>query len=143
MSIYVLRVDANCCKLPYFRGGKNVLAALFSCTLDLDQRALNSAELVEAYSDSNALEILGRALVEHLGMLHSQEESRPLPDSLEAWSKTRDKAEQDIVGLEIPLRILRTGIDFLKSGGEKREILLDLNSEERQILEQALDLPKE
>jgi len=41
------------------------------------------------------------------------------------------------------MRIFRTGVDFLKSENKDRGILLDLNQEERKILEQAMGLDDE
>jgi hypothetical protein len=51
-----------------------------------------------------------------------------------------EAAGRDRDGLRLPLRIFRAGIDFLKAGGKDRGILLNLNQEERRILEQALGL---
>jgi hypothetical protein len=39
----------------------------------------------------------------------------------------------------LAIRLLRTGINFVKAGGKDPGTLLDLNSTERSILEQALD----
>ncbi len=50
------------------------------------------------------------------------------------------KGQKDSEEFRLPLRIFRTGIDFLKSGAKDRGILLDLNQEERKILEQAFHL---
>jgi hypothetical protein len=67
-------------------------------------------------------------------------EGLPASDNLELWAMAWEEAGREQEALRLPLRIFRTGIDFLKAGGKDRGILLDLNQEERKILEQALGL---
>ena len=96
--------------------------------------------LVRVYRDNDAIPQLGEALTGHLGSLCALAADPPSSDALERWASVWEDAGEDIDALRLPLRILRTGIDFLKSGGRNRGILLDLNQEERRILEQALNL---
>ena len=92
--------------------------------------------------DNDALAQLGEALTEHLGSLHANTDGLPASDNLESWASAWEEAGEAIDALRLPLRIFRTGIDFLKTGGKDRGILLDLNQEERRLLEQALSLSK-
>ena len=83
---------------------------------------------------------MGEVLTEHQGSLYASGEDLPAQDSLERWAPAWEDTVKDVDAFRLPLRIFRTGIDFLKSGGKDHGILLDLNQEERKILEQALNL---
>jgi len=99
--------------------------------------------LVNIYQDNDAISQLGKLLVRHLGVLYSQGEGIPPSDNLESWATNWEAALENISASRVPQRIFRTGINFLKSGGKDRGILLDLNQDERMILEQALGFTDE
>ena len=86
---------------------------------------------------------LGQALIRHLGGLHANGADLPSPDNLETWASAWEDAGQGIGAFRLSLRLFRTGVDFLKDGGTDRGILLDLNQEERKLLEQAFGLDGE
>lgn len=128
---------------PYLSDSEDIIAAFFESTLTLDIRRERTCELVRVYQDHNAILQLGEALTSHLGKLYRTGEDLPTSDSLELWASAWEEAGRDIDAFRVPLRIFRTGVDFLKAGGKDRTILLDLNQEERRILEQALSLESE
>ncbi|MFD2113304.1 hypothetical protein [Thiorhodococcus fuscus] len=94
----------------------------------------------QIYRDADAIHQLGDALARHLGRLHANAADLPSADNLETWASAWEEAGQDSEAFRLPLRVFRTGIDFLKAGGSDPGILLDLNQEERKLLEQLFDL---
>ncbi|ANE55136.1 winged helix-turn-helix domain-containing protein [Methylomonas sp. DH-1] len=94
------------------------------------------AELVYVFEQHYASNFLGEALVRLLGTIHRDPDETPSPDNLEQWYSAWEAAGAGYETLKLPLRLLRTGIDFLKTGAQDRSVLLDLNQEERQILAQ-------
>lgn len=124
----------------YFGNASSLVETLFSSTLDPGQRKSNIRQLVDIYTASRALPNLGEALIKNLGAIHRSKNPAPNADNLEQWFIAWQKASSEESGLELPLRILRAGINFLKSGAKDRALLLDLNSEERVILKQALGI---
>jgi tetratricopeptide (TPR) repeat protein/DNA-binding transcriptional ArsR family regulator len=128
---------------PYVGDSEGIIAAFFESTLTPGIRRERTRGLVRVYQDHNAILQLGEALTSHLGSLYRTGEDLPASDSLELWASAWEDAGRDIDAFRVPLRIFRTGIDFLKAGGKDLTILLDLNQEERRILEQALALEAE
>ena len=128
---------------PYVGDSEDIIAAFFESTLTPGIRRERTRELVRVYRDHNAIHQLGEALTRHLGSLYRTREKLPASDNLELWASAWEEAGRDIEAFRVPLRIFRTGIDFLKAGGKDLTILLDLNQEERRILEQALALEAE
>jgi tetratricopeptide (TPR) repeat protein len=128
---------------PYLSDSVDIIAVFFESTLTPSIRRERTSELVQVYQDHNAILQLGEALTSHLGRLYRTGEDLPASDSLELWASAWEEAGRDIDAFRVPLRIFRTGVDFLKAGGKDRTILLDLNQEERRILEQALKLEAE
>jgi len=124
----------------YFGNADGIVAALFASTLTPGIRRERVGELTRIYSEHNALAHLGQALIKHVGSLYCSAEALPASDNLELWAQCWQEAGRDMDAFRIPLRIFRTAVDFLKSGGKDRGTLLDLNQEERGILEQALGL---
>jgi len=124
----------------YTGDSSGIIQAFFDSSLNPALRHERAAQLAQVYQQYNALASLGEALIVHLGKLHRDPDKLPTADNLEQWAVAWEEAGQGMDGLRLPLRIFRTGIDFLKMGGKDRGILLDLNQEERRILEQALGL---
>lgn len=128
----------------FHRGdSEGIIAAFFESSLTPAIRQERTRELARLYQEHNALPLLGEALTRHLGSLRRAKGELPTADNLELWASAWEQAGQEMDALRMPLRIFRTGIDFLKTGGQDRGILLDLNQEERRILEQALGLDAE
>lgn len=88
--------------------------------------------IVELYKAAGALEYLGKALVRSLESSNLLEAL--LTDWYQAWEEVFSKEPQ----LTIPIRIFRTGIDFLK--GHDPKALYDLAKEEREILSGVLNI---
>jgi DNA-binding transcriptional ArsR family regulator len=125
---------------PYQGDSTDIIGALFDSTLQPAIRVERARILLQVYRDTDALSQLGEALTLHLGRLHAAKTNLPNPDHLETWAAAWEAAGQGIDAFRLPLRIFRTGVDFLKAGGTDRGILLDLNQEERKLLEQVFDL---
>jgi hypothetical protein len=64
----------------------------------------------------------------------------PSSDNLEGWALAWEQAVEGVPDFRLSVRLLRTGIDFVKAGGDDPGVLLALTSPERAILEQALGL---
>ncbi len=125
---------------PCLGDSKELIATFFESALTPKVRQARTHELVQVYQANDAIPQLGEALTKHLGLLYADKKDLPTADHLELWASAWEEAGKDIDTFRLPLRIFRTGIDFLKSGGKDCGILLDLNQEERRILEQALSL---
>jgi tetratricopeptide (TPR) repeat protein/DNA-binding transcriptional ArsR family regulator len=136
-------VQGNSGETIYSGDSTNIISVLFQSSLTPSVRRERIIELAQIYQKHNAIPQLGEALTRHLGFLHRAEEGLPASDNLEHWATAWEEAGRDIEAFRLPLRIFRTGIDFLKSGGKDRSILLDLNQEERKILEQVFALDTE
>ncbi|WP_366759774.1 tetratricopeptide repeat protein [uncultured Thiodictyon sp.] len=124
---------------PYQGDSTDIITAFFDSSLQPAIRAERTRTLLQAYRDTDAVAQLGEALTQHLGRLHDL----PSPDNLETWAAAWEAAGQGIDAFRLPLRLFRTGVDFLKAGGTDRGILLDLNQEERKLLEQVFNLEAE
>lgn len=98
------------------------------------------ARVVEAlslYKDHGALDYLGGALVQHLTHLNKS----PLgPAGLEQWISGWEERAESEQALRFPLRLLRTGIAYLKTQPLDEAVLLQLPSEERNLVRAALGL---
>ncbi|EGV30340.1 regulatory protein ArsR [Thiorhodococcus drewsii AZ1] len=126
---------------PAYRGDSTrIIHAFFDSSLQPTMRRERIRDLFQIYRDADAISQLGDALVRHLGELHANTPDLPSPDNLETWASAWEEAGQDSDAFRLPLRIFRTGIDFLKAAGSDPSILLDLNQEERALLEQLFDL---
>lgn len=81
--------------------------------------------------------------MKHLGAIYTQGDPWPTSDNLDQWLLAWEQAAEDARDFQLPLRLLRTGIEFIKSGGKDDGVLLDLSSTERSILRQAFGLENE
>jgi len=125
---------------PYLGSASHVIRSFFEVTLTPKIRRNRIKELIQTYNANGAISQLSEALTSHLGELYKCKHELSISNDLESWVSGWEKAGKEIDGLRLPLRIFRTGVDFLKSGGDDHGILLNLNQEERKILEQVLDL---
>jgi len=129
---------------PSYTGDStHVINAFFKTGVMPETQQNRASELIGIYQNYDSVSELGEAIIQHLGTLYSQADARPASDTLEAWATAWEGAGKDIDTLGLTLRILRTGIEFLKSKGEDRGILFTLNKEEREILEQTFSLEYE
>lgn len=125
---------------PYFGDSTDIIHAFFESGLSPAVRQDRARELVKLYAEHKALIALGEALTRQVGKLNNTPENLPASDNLEQWATVWEAAGRGYEELRLPLRIFRTGMDYLKAGGKDRGILLDLNQEERRILQQVLGL---
>ena len=126
---------------PAYRGtATDLVGVVFSAGLSTDGRLDKITGLLRAYRDHNALSVLGEAVVQHIGSVFRAGESFPSADNLEGWVLGWEQAAERVPDFRLSVRLLRTGIDFVKAGGKDLGMLLTLTSPERAILEQALGL---
>ena len=96
----------------------------------------------EIYATQQLLAALGQGVVSQLGKVHQAGAPFPSAEHLDqwlaAWESIADvpKAQE----FALPLRLLRVGIAFLKTGGTDHSVLLTLTKPERKILQQALGM---
>ncbi|OAI25863.1 ArsR family transcriptional regulator [Methylomonas koyamae] len=112
------------------------VAFVYASSLSTTARQQRIAELAQVFEQHHTSNYLGEALIRHLGSIHRDHDETPSPENLEQWYSAWEAAGTNSEALKLPLRLLRTGIDFLKTGAQERSVLLDLNQEERQILAQ-------
>lgn len=117
-----------------------MVAFVYASSLTTAARKQRIAELAQVFEQHHASTYLGEALIHHLGSIHRDPNETPSPDNLEQWCVAWEAAGTNSEALKLPLRLLRTGTDFLKAGAQDRSVLLDLNQEERQILVQTFGL---
>ncbi|MFN0078019.1 MAG: hypothetical protein ACKVY0_16300 [Prosthecobacter sp.] len=120
-----------------------VVEALFAHTHDPQSWKERIAEFLRHFARFSGLAELGDALVKHLPKVAESPLNHAAWDAwVESWETCRAALKsEDQDHLEIPLRLLRTGIDYLKTKEEGR--LLVLPAEERKVLRDALGLPEE
>jgi tetratricopeptide (TPR) repeat protein len=128
---------------PYSGGSIDLISMLFAAGLNPESRHEKVSALFEAYQNHQFSPVLGEGLIKHLGWIFQQGAPYPSSDNLEQWYTAWEKAASDTAEFGLPLRLLRTGIDFVIGGGKDQAILLHLTSAERKILRQALGLDNE
>jgi len=126
---------------PVYRGtATDLVGAVFSAGLNPDGRHDKVTELLRIYGEHQALPVLGEAVVQHIGSVFRAGEPFPSADNLEGWASAWEQATENEADFRLSVRLLRTGIDYVKAGGKDPGILLTLTTPERAILEQALGL---
>lgn len=118
---------------------ESIVTYLFSSSLSTASRQQRITELAQIFDQHNASNYLGQALIQHIGSVYRDPDETPNADNLNQWHTAWQSAAES-EAMQLPLRILRTGIDFINSGAQDQGVLLDLNQEERQILIQAFGL---
>ena len=118
----------------------DLIGVVFSGGLNPEGRRDKVTELLRIYGKHQVLPVLGEALVQHIGSVFRAGASFPSADNLEGWASAWGHAAETVLDFRLSVRLLRTGIDYLKAGGKDPGILLALTSPERAILEQALGL---
>ena len=118
----------------------NLVGAVFSAGLSPDARRARVGDLLRIYRKHEALPVLGEGVVKHIGGVFRAGEPYPSADNLEQWASAWEQAAASVDEFRLSVRLLRTGVDFVKAGGKDPGILLDLTSAEREILKQSLGL---
>jgi len=127
-------------KSPYYSTATDIVGVLFSAGLSPEGRSAKVAELLGLYARHSALPVLGQGVVEHIGRVFTKGEPWPSADNLEQWASAWEQAAGTTAEFRLPIRLLRTGVNFIEAGGKDPGILMDLSSPERSILRQALGL---
>lgn len=130
-------------QLVYYGGATDLIGVIFAAGLNPDRRRETVGELLRLYSKYQALSVLGESAVQHIGSVFRAGKPFPSADNLEAWACAWEQAAQEEADFRLSARLLRTGINYVKAGGEDEGLLLDLTSTERSILRQALGLVEE
>jgi tetratricopeptide (TPR) repeat protein len=99
-----------------------------------------AGELIALHATRDSLAILGNALVRHLAKLG---ESLLSGKGLDEWLAGWEAAGAEHPDMRLPLRLMRVGIAYLKTKPRDEGVLLDLQSEERRLVRQALGLALE
>ena len=125
---------------PYLGAASNLIGVLFTAGLNPELRAAKVTEFLAAYERHQALSVLGEGLIKHVGRVFRSGTPFPSTDNLEQWASAWEQAGATVDEFRLSLRLLRTGIDFVKAGGKDPGVLLNLTATEREILKQALGL---
>jgi tetratricopeptide (TPR) repeat protein len=122
---------------------EHVIQNILAHTTDPQRWTTRLREFLPLFARHGGLAQLGDALVQHLPKLAASPLNHDAYDAwATAWSEALDVlSPEDQDRLEIPLRLLRAGIDYLKT--QHVGSLLVLPAEERRILRQTLGLPAE
>ncbi|MBK6998491.1 MAG: tetratricopeptide repeat protein [Rhodoferax sp.] len=126
----------------YRESATYLVSAVFSAGLNPDGRRDKVAALLGVYGLHNALPVLGDAVVTHVGQIFRAGSPFPATDNLEGWALAWEEAAVGFPDFGLAMRLLRTGVDYVKAGGKEPGVLLSLSSTERAIVEQALGLSK-
>lgn len=121
----------------------DLIDLIFFGGLAPEGRSEKVSELVRIYANHQALPTLGDAVAQHVGRIFRAGEPFPSTDNLEGWASAWEKAAEGWPDFRLSVRLLRTGIDFVKAGGKDPGVLLTLISPEREILRKALGLANE
>ena len=144
LSTWRKALEEGCAEEPFYSGDSDqIVGAFFQTGLSPKVLRERCAMIVGLYRDHEAIPQLGEALIAHLGRLYRSKDAFPTSETCERWASAWEEAGDGIPEFRLPSRIFRAGIDFLKSGGANRGVLLDLRIEERRLLEQALGLDDE
>lgn len=118
-----------------------IIQTYFTAGISTELKIAGLQELLAVYQ-KHGKQIMGYGIVDHIGILFKNGEPFPAIEILETWCQIWERVTDGLEEFDIPLRLMRTGIDFLKQGGTDEGILLTLTAPEREILKQALGLSK-
>ena len=126
---------------PSYRGNATFLiGVVFASGLGAQGRREKVSSLLNLYDKHHALPTLGEALIQHIGRVFRAGKPFPSTDNLDGWAVCWEAAAENVPDFRLSVRLLRAGIEFVKTGGDDPGRLLDLTSPERAILEQAFGL---
>ncbi|MGO8677581.1 MAG: ArsR family transcriptional regulator [Limisphaerales bacterium] len=117
-----------------------VLAAIFRQIGSAEVWQARVVQAVSLYAQHGSLTRLGDAMVRQLGKLAGSVLSNT---GLDQWLACWESAASEHEAMRLPLRLLRAGIDFLKTQPRDEGVLLQLPKEERALARQALGLAPE
>ena len=131
--------DSSQAKSVYLGDFKELLLILFEASLSQVEQYKIVTKLIDLAKDYDCLSELGGDLTGHLATLKEKEDT-DLHHFLSIWKQSWVDATVESIELEIPMRIFKIGIDYLKSEPRDESILLILKSEERDLLRATLGL---
>jgi DNA-binding transcriptional ArsR family regulator len=117
-----------------------VLAAVFRQIGSPEVWQARVVQAVSLYAQHGALTRLGDAMVRHLGKLAGSVLNNA---GLDQWLVCWESAASEHEAMRLPLRLLRAGIDYIKTQPRDAGVLLQLPKEERALARQALGLAPE
>lgn len=122
---------------------EETVTATFAVTTDPVRWTTLLTEFANHFARFDGLTQFGEAAVKHLPIIADSPLNHAAWDAwVVAWESAQASLPEDARDqLDIPLRLLRTGVSWLKTKEEGQ--LLTLAREERSILRQALNLPPE
>ena len=123
----------------YLGDFEELFLILFEAGLSQVEKNKIVAALIELASEHGALSELGGALTGHLSALKDKDDAALL-HLFSIWKESWSNAAANNTGLELPMRIFKIGIDYLKSQPRDESILLTHKSEERNLLRETLGL---
>lgn len=124
----------------YRESAAYLVGMVFSAGLSPEGRRDKVTELLRLYDLHDALPVLGEAVVKHVGTVFRTGLPFPSSDNLEDWATAWEQAALRLPDFSLSARLLRAGIDYVKTGGKDPGVLLTLTSPERAIMEQSLGL---
>ncbi len=107
---------------PRLEAPLDILDVFFAAGLNQEGRRAQAGTLYSLYAKHAAQAVLGEALVEHLGSVFRTGAPWPSADNLDQWLAAWQGAAVDAPEFKLPLRLLRTGIDFVKSAPTSHSI---------------------
>jgi tetratricopeptide (TPR) repeat protein/DNA-binding transcriptional ArsR family regulator len=117
-----------------------VIASIFRQIAPPEAWRQRAVEAVSLYAGHESLPQLADALVRHLSDLCNS----PLNSGgADQWLATWESAASEHALMQLPLRLLRTGIAYLKTQPRDEGVLLQLPIEERSLVRLALGLAQE
>ena len=122
---------------------EETVTATFAVTTDPVRWTTLLTEFANHFARFDGLTQFGEAAVKHLPIIADSPLNHAAWDAwVVAWESAQASLPEDARDqLDIPLRLLRTGVAWLKTKEDGK--LLTLAREERSILRQALNLPPE
>ena len=109
---------------PRLEAPVGLIGVFFAAGLNQEGRRVQAGTLYRLYAKHAAEAVLGEALVKHLGAVFSEGAPWPSADNLDQWLAAWQMAAGEAPEFKLPLRLLRTGIEFVKSGGKEEGCLL-------------------
>jgi tetratricopeptide (TPR) repeat protein len=95
--------------------------------------------LVDIFIENSGINLLPQGIIDSISLLRGSSLSA---EKLSEWCSLWENQAQKHQELELPVRLLRTGVDYFVAG-EDASVLLELPQEERRILAQVLGLEAE
>jgi len=119
---------------------KSAIAAIFRHITSPEVWKKRVEELVALCAEKKLVPSLGDALVRHLSEMDT---SLINAEGLDQWVAQWEATGKAHLSLRVPLRLLRVGVEYLKTNPRDEGVLLALPKEERRIVRSALKMPDE